>query len=190
MVLTINSFISILQTINVLWERGKRGKSLEFWLKIPAAVSRALMIHGRPLSCLKVNSLLMVCPLPGPDTECRSCLWGERGPGGGARQPGSFSGQWLCYLRSLSGLIGPKHDTRAIVNNGISPNWELGKIHLSQKCYIIEHQQQMQIVHCVLNKHWSIFWLPVLFLLSIFDDNFKFVFVKFINASLSEYPNL
>ena len=88
MVLTINSFISILQTINVLWERGKRGKSLEFWLKIPAAVSRALMIHGRPLSCLKVNSLLMVCPLPGPDTECRSCLWGERGPGGGARQLG------------------------------------------------------------------------------------------------------
>ena len=26
--------------------------------------------------------------LPGPDTECRSCLWGERGPGGGARQLG------------------------------------------------------------------------------------------------------
>ena len=90
--------------------------------------------------------------------------WGQ------AAGPGSFSGQWLCYLRSLSGLIGPRHDTRAIVNNRISPNWELGKIHLSQKCYIIEHQQQMQIVHCVLNKHWSIFWLPVLLLLSIFDD--------------------
>ena len=169
MVLTINSFISILQTINVLWERGKRGKSLEFWLKILAAVSRALMIHGRPLSCLKVNSLLMVCPAQTRSAEV-VCEGGGPGGGGQAAGPGSFSGQWLCYLRSLSGLIGPRHDTRAIVNNRISPNWELGKIHLSQKCYIIEHQQQMQIVHCVLNKHWSIFWLPVLFLLSIFDD--------------------
>ena len=126
----------------------------------------AVMSEGQQ----SANGLPRVCAAQTQSAEV--VCEGERGPGGGARQlgRGSFSGQWLCYLQSLSGLIRPRHDTLAIVNNRISPNWELGKINLSQKCYIIEHQQQMQIVHCVLNKHWSIFWLPVLFLLSIFDD--------------------
>ena len=97
MVLTINSFISILQTINVLWERGKRGKSLEFWLKIPAAVSRALMIHGRPLSCLKVNSLLMVCPVQTRSAEV--VCEGGRARGWG---PGSWAGQLQWPVALLS----------------------------------------------------------------------------------------
>ena len=100
MVLTINSFISILQTINVLWERGKRGKSLEFWLKIPAAVSRALMIHGRPLSCLKVNSLLMVCPGSAlPRHRVQKLFVRGEGPGVGARQLGRQL-QWPVALLS------------------------------------------------------------------------------------------
>lgn len=103
--------------------------TLEFWLKILAAVSRALMIHDRRLSCLKVTSLLMVCPGPG-QMRCAEVVCeggGMRGPGVGDtrdRQVGPGQLQWPVALLSpgLSGLIGARHDTLVIVHNKISPN--------------------------------------------------------------------
>ena len=160
MVLTINSFISILQTINVRGE-GERG-NLAFWLKYWPRWAP----HWWSLCCHVWRSQ-SANGLPGPDCCAEVvCEAGGAGPGGGDTWPGQL--QWPVALLSpgLSGLIGARHDTGPLSTSRSVQTWQ---IHLSQKCYIIEHQQ-MQIVHCVLNKHWSIFWLPVLFLLSIFDD--------------------
>ena len=43
------------------------------------------MIHGRPLSCLKVNSLLMVCPA---QTRSAEVVCEGGGPGGGGQAAG------------------------------------------------------------------------------------------------------
>ena len=172
MVLTINSFISILQTIN---ERGRQGERKIRILTQNTGSGEPRTDDSRQAAVMSeghqsANGL----PRPRPDALCRSCLWGrgDAGPGGGGHwgQAGGAGAASVASGFVISRLI--RSDRGQARHSGHCPQQDqskLGKIHLSRKCYIIEHQQ-MQIVHCVLNKHWSIFWLPVLFLLSIFDD--------------------
>ena len=124
MVLTINSFISILQTIN---ERGRQGESNIRILTQNTGSGEPRTDDSRQAAVMSeghqsANGL----PRPWPDAVqklfvreggCGARGWGDRQVG-----PGQL--QWPVALLSpgLSGLIGARHDTLVIVHNKISPN--------------------------------------------------------------------